>query len=437
MSYLVKNLAEFFIVLRTAGLNVSVSECLAAVEALEHIDISDRSQVKAALSACLAKNTQGRDIFSRAFDLYFIPREARSEYIGKRTQIIEKRKQEIEEAAQSLKFQDSPIELSDDFKEIFAALPAEERKGLEDFLDTTSAGKNVRAGFKGLAESMVRGKLSSLKQKYRVELKETMGMLSRDTSEAGIIAGEVSEEVLKASGLLQKNIGEINNEDVPAAIKLIAVLVEKLRRELSRRYKRTGKRAGLDLKKTIRNNLSTGQVMFKLSYRSRSRSKNKLLLFCDVSASMFRFSGFVLQFMIGMGKGFASLESYIFSDDAEKINTKSFYGLQDFEARVKAGGIWGKGTDIGTSLGKLLDNRAATVSSSTVFVIVSDAKTLDYRHAAARLKELSARVKRVLWLNPVPSKDWTGIKGLDELAKYCTMLDCSTLERLAAACGSL
>lgn len=437
MDYLVKNLAEFFEILKTAGMNINVSDCITAVEALQYVDILDRSQVRAALKACLVKNSPSRGIFSKAFDLYFVPLETRKEYVARKAEIIEGKKQEVEESAKSLKFQDVQLELTDDLKEVYAALPEIEKRGIRDYLRNTSDGKNVRMEFKQLAETIIRGKLSNLKQKYAEQLVQVEGVLSQDSSEAGILAGEAADSLPQSMSLLHKNISDINEEDVPAAVRLISELVEKLRRELSRKYKKTGKRSRLDLKRTIRANLSTGQVMFRLKYKTRLRLKTKLLLFCDVSASMLRFSSFVLQFMKGMSNGFAAIDSYIFSNDAEKINIKSFYGLADFEAHIKSSAIWGKGTDIGKSMDGILNNRRSPLSSSTVFLIVSDAKTLDFRLAGKNLKDISTRVKRVLWLNPLPEKDWTGIKGLDDFVKYCKMLDCSTLERLTDACRNI
>lgn len=437
MNYLAENMAEFFNVLRTAGMNISISDSITAVEALQYVDVTNRMEVKAALSACMAKSGQEREIFSKAFDLFFVPYEVRKQYINSKAEMIEKRKEEIEAAAATLKFQDKQLELSDDFKEIFAGIPEEERKGLEYFLNATSAGKNVRAEFKLIAENMIKGKLSALKQKYNARLSKTFGALSLDSSEAGIIAGEVSETALSAEALLRKNIGEISEEDVPAVIRLISTLVDKLKKDLSRKYRTAGKRTRLDIKRTIRSNLTTGQVMFRLKYKNRSRSKTKMLLLCDVSASMLRFSSFVLQFMAGMGSGFSSIESNIFSDELEKINIKAFFGIKDFEEHVKGSSIWGKGTNIGRALGYIIQNRFSPVSSSTVLVIVSDAKTLDYDLFESNLKELSTKVKRILWLNPVPEKDWSRIKGIEALLKYCTILDCSSLERLASACSKL
>ena len=65
-----------------------------------------------------------------------------------------------------------------------------------------------------------------------------------------------------------------------------------------------------------------------------------------------------------MSRGFLSLESYIFSENTEKINSKSYYGLSDFENQVKEGNIWGRGTNIGIALGNILKDRMAPISSS-------------------------------------------------------------------------
>lgn len=437
VNYLAKNMAEFFKVLRVAGMNISVSDCISAVEALLYVDVADKTEVRTAMGACLAKDEQGRSIYKRAFDLYFVPAEVRQEYISSKADMIEKRKQEIEAVAERLKFQEKQIELTEDLMEVFAGLPENEQKAIEDFLKTTSAGKNVRAEFMQIAETMVKGKLSTLRQKYRKSLAGTRGVLSLDSTEAGIIAEEAGKTNLSEDVLLRKSLGEISDEDVPAVIRLISTLVEKLKKDLARKYKKTGKRTRLDIKRTIRSNLSTGQVMFRLKYKSRPQGKSKLLLLSDVSASMLRFSGFVLQFMLGMSSSFSSIDTYIFSDDSEKINIRNFFGFDDFVKQVKDLKIWGKGTNIGRALGNIRENRFSPVTSSTIFVLVSDAKTIDHKLTLKNLAELSRIVKRILWMNPLPENEWNKIKGLEEYLKYCTMLDCSTLEHLAAACRNL
>lgn len=438
MNSLVKNVVEFIDVLRQACVRISISESIDAVDALKHVNPIDRNEVKIAMSACLAKGEEERKVFSEAFDRFFIIPGSRSEYINKRTQEIEQKKKEIMEEVSELKFQDEQIDISDDLKEVYAGLPDEEKKSIRDFLQKTSTGKNVRPEFKPVAESMVRGRLNNLKQKLAgAPGMPFQGILAQVPSEAGIIAGDVMENIREESSLLYKNIGDIRDEDIPRVIKLIRIIVERLKRNISRRYKKTNKKARLDLKKTIRSNLSTGGVQFRLKYKKRPKRKEKFLVLCDVSASMYRFSGFVLQFVLGMHSGVSSADSFIFSEEVEHLNMHEFINAAGFEDRIKRSPVWRRGTNINRAFSHILHERKVTINSSTIVLVVSDAKTLDADKAVKSLKALKSKVKKILWMNPVPETDWDRNKSTGGFREHCTMLDCSTLERLAGVCGRL
>jgi len=57
--------------LRAAGIPVSMVEAIDALQALEQIDIADRSQFKTALGATMVKNERHHDAFETVFDVYF------------------------------------------------------------------------------------------------------------------------------------------------------------------------------------------------------------------------------------------------------------------------------------------------------------------------------------------------------------------------------
>src|SRR5229473_7004340 len=57
--------------LRQIGLPIRMSEDIDAVAALRHVDLGQRSELKAALGACLVKDAQHRGAFETVFDLYF------------------------------------------------------------------------------------------------------------------------------------------------------------------------------------------------------------------------------------------------------------------------------------------------------------------------------------------------------------------------------
>src|SRR6266536_3779154 len=69
-------LIEFIHRLREVAIPVSMVESLDAMEALKHIDLSNREQFRAALAASLVKRAEHRAAFAALFDVHFAPRRA-------------------------------------------------------------------------------------------------------------------------------------------------------------------------------------------------------------------------------------------------------------------------------------------------------------------------------------------------------------------------
>ena len=199
----------------------------------------------------------------------------------------------------------------------------------------------------------------------------------------------------------------------------------------------TGKKSSLDLKNTIRSNMSTGHVLFKLKYKTRSKKKNPFIMMCDVSASMTRFSGFALQFILGMNQSVSHLEPYIFSQSAEPLNPMNLKSSEDFDDIIRKSNVWHKGTNIGQSIQQILSEQNTKLHSSTVVLLVSDAKTLEVDKLVENLKKLREKVKTILWFNPVPISDWDRIPGITEIQSQCRMIECSNLSKLAQACTTI
>ncbi len=437
MNSFLKNIVEFIEVLRLAGVRASLSESMDAVKALQHINVLSRAEVRAALSACLAKSDEERKLFQTVFDRFFIDPEERSHWAASKREQLAQKKHEIAENAAELRFQEMQLEIRDDLKEIYTALPEDLKQSILSFLAKTSAGKNVGPAFKSIAEAMVHSRLSKLKTTFAGSAAAKQGMMETVLSEAGLIAREVAEVRQQENDLMYKNIGDLRSEDLPNVIRLIKQFAETLRKNMLRRYKTSKKKARLDFKKTLRSNLTTGGIQFRLKYRQKPRHRQKLLVLCDVSASMYRFSGFVLQFTTGMHQNTAAAESYLFSEAVEHLNMQGFVNAMEFERTVKQSKVWRRGTDICKAVEHLLYESRTVLNASTVVIMVSDAKTLNSDKAAQSLKLLAARVKRIIWLNPVPEAEWQGITGTENFREHCLMMDCSTIERLSKACAAL
>src|SRR5689334_8662288 len=64
-------LSELLVTARRAGLRVSTAEALDAVRAVMVSGLSDRAELRDALSCVLAKSRQDQALFARVFDAYF------------------------------------------------------------------------------------------------------------------------------------------------------------------------------------------------------------------------------------------------------------------------------------------------------------------------------------------------------------------------------
>jgi len=430
---LLNNLVKFVHVLRAAGVRVSLSESMDAIQALDCVDVLDRDQVKAALSACVAKSEAERKIFSESFDRFFIDPDEKDTYISCKSKAREQKKQEIIQRATELQYQGQNLDISDELKEVYSEISVEERKSILEFLDRSSTGKNMKSHFKPITENVVKGKLNNLKKKYKKPHEYHCGAFNSALSEAGIIAEDVTEAVREENSLLYQNLSTIDDKDMPAVIQMIKMMAEKLRKNTQNRQK-TSRKAGLDFKKTISSNIAAGGALFKLKYKRKHGQKQRILTLCDVSASMYRFSGFVLKFISCLHFEISSADNYIFSQDIEHLNIRMFTTSMDIEEEITKSKVWKKGTDIHRAILHILKDRFVILNSSTIVIIVSDAKTLNAADAAESLKQLGTKVKKIYWLNPIHESEWPGIAGIDGLRQHCTMLDCSTLEKLSKAC---
>ena len=116
------------------------------------------------------------------------------------------------------------------------------------------------------------------------------------------------------------------------------------------------------------------------------------------------------------------------------------YALHDmdrFRDYVKKSGMHGRGTNLGAALKELNDRRPSVLSPASILLILSDSKTVDTAQAQAEIVRARARAGRVLFLNPIPQNKWKFSNNIMGMSKLCTMISCSTLQELAAACRRL
>ena len=427
-------LSGFFAALRSAGLQAGISECLDAVNAALCVPTEDKPAVCCAMRTCLAKSAEEREVFDGIFQAYFVDTKARRDYIKAVVDENEATKVEILNSVAKLQFQGETLELEDSLKEVYHGMSDEEKRSIQDFLEKTSSGKNVGEKFYSITKDILKRKISRQRDLIPEAESGFAGTFNMDTSEAGIIASEVLRKIDAEQGLLKKKILDMDDGEIGEAVRLVRRIIFRIKQRLSRQSHSVSKKSTLDMRGTLRKNLSTGGVLFRLKYKKRRKQRERLVLFCDVSASMYRYSGFVANFASQMHYYYKMIHTYIFSEDFERLNTAQNAGYHSLEESIVASRFWKKGTNIGKSLESFLEKEKYAIGKTTIVLIVSDGKTVNIGKTGDMLEVLSEKVKKILWLNPEPASRWDRIAGMERYMKSCAMLDSSSIDKLRKAC---
>ncbi|MGD0621317.1 MAG: VWA domain-containing protein [Thermacetogeniaceae bacterium] len=430
-NYLEYNLARFVNILRYLGVNVSTGETINALEALSLIDIMNREHAKIALQASMIKNHDDQGIFDRAFNSFFAAPEIKSQQQQSWEEGKEDRARLIEEAEQELSYLGDKLELTPEEKLLFAQLDEKRKKKIRDYLDSSHLPEDRSHAFKPILESHVRRSLHYWRQRLAEE--GDLPFVPADGLDDAVLAAISQDMGYEDSSLLYQDMKRIGDRDLPKVTNILKKLSRKLATKISRRYRMSKKATKIDLRRSIKANIRYGGIIFKLKYKQKRIQKPKILLICDVSASMARYATFVIQFIYGLSAVIRQIESFIFAEELEYV-TPYFRRIRPFEETmvelIGKSRIWGKGTNFGVSLNVLKSRFPLLLTSHTVIIVVSDTKTLDIQRSERELAVIRRSVKDVLWLNTLPVDEWKDLRSVSIFQRYSRMYECYTLAHL-------
>lgn len=410
-----EKLSSFSRALRTEGLSVSPKETADASQILITLGFEDRQQVKTALRTVYAKSREEQLIFDRVFDGFFVSEEVMRRQAEERMRQQEQIEQNRRDAQRDL----DGLGLSEDQQYAYASMPEEERTRLRDFMDRYKGNAQRNPNLYNNFIHSVFAK-SILEQQLRME--------------DAAVGCEAADPEL---GLLYRDISLFKDTEIPKAISIIQTVSRQINGELTAKRNKGGHSGKLDFRRTIRKGLETGGSFYRLRYKKKRNRRKNLVLLCDVSGSMMQFSEFALRFIQSLNQVSESSRVFLFSEEMFEADAFSLQNMDLFRNYVKECGIYGKGTNLGAALGKLNQMKPAALNASTTLLILSDTKTVDQAGTVAALLEAKRLSGRVIWLNPIPESHWKHIRSIQTFASLCSMVSCSTLSALAAACRRL
>jgi uncharacterized protein with von Willebrand factor type A (vWA) domain len=228
--------------------------------------------------------------------------------------------------------------------------------------------------------------------------------------EAAAVPDEELLSYSDAALLLEKDIGKLTQLELEEARRLLRQMLKALAHTSSRRYQRSNRKGRrVDFRRVWRKSHYNGGFPLELAYRQRRLNKTRLVLLCDISGSMEKYSRFLLEFIFSLRKELSRLEVGVFSTRLTMV-TDMLEGriVSEVVAQLAASHEdWGGGTNIGACLKTFNDEIAPHgLRTGTVVIILSDGWDCgDAEVMSEEITRLRRGVHKLIWLNPLLGRD--------------------------------
>lgn len=467
-------LSGFIVELRNAGLPVSLTENLDAMEAITHIPIEDRDAFKYALAATLVKNENHWRAFETVFEVYFSHRgpQYKVDRDGENGDSAEDLEQWLQEQMEGMGEGMgggqgeglSPEELAEMlYKALLqgdeAMMKAMARAAVSKYAGM-EPGRPVGGTYylyrtlrnldlEGMLDQLMADSeqdaegLTDLESRLeREEFQHRLDELKKEI-EAEIRRRLVADRGVEAMAkTLRKPLPEdvdfmhASREEMVAIRKAIQPLTRKLAARLAR--KRRNKRRGpLDFKSTVRASLSYGGVPADPRFKYPRPNKPELMVVADISGSVAAFARFTLHLVYALSSQFSKVRAFVFIDGIDEV-THMFQGEEDIMKAVhrvntEADVIWVDGhSDYGHAFQVFWDKYGHEITSKTTVMFLGDARNNYHSTNNWVVKEARKRARHVFWLNPEPKSYWdTGDSVITEYGTHCDgVFECRNLRQL-------
>lgn len=446
-------LSAFVEELRQVGVPVSMVESIDAMNAVQHIDLADRTALRETLRATLVKNARHEPAFDTAFDVFFAARrpgrssdpESRFESqpgegeadarqgSGGGNMSVEELIDALYEAMRNQDFSALRSAAQDAVDQLAGIEPGRPVGGTY-YLYRTLRQLDVDALTERLIEAMLAEGGSEIDELERRLITEEAGLRIERLREE--LKAEIRRRLVEDRGheavartLRQPLVEEIDlmhatRTDLRNLEHVIEPLTRKLAARLAQRRRRAA-RGRLDFRKTVRSSLATGGVPIEPRFRHIRPHRPELFLLCDISGSMATFARFTLQFTYAMGTQFSKLRAFVFVDAVDEVTDHLKPGIDFKDALLRitteADVVWLDGhSDYGHALEQFAETYGRELTARSTVIIAGDARN-NYRDPRERhLADIADSCRALYWLNPEPRAYWdSGDSVMSRYAKFC------------------
>ena len=226
-----------------------------------------------------------------------------------------------------------------------------------------------------------------------------------------------------AAVLASKDFAEFTAEEMAVARAALDRLVWNPGERRTRRWIR-GAGPRIDLRRALAGSLRTGGDVVRLPRRKRRVRRRPIVLLCDVSGSMERYSRMLLHFSHALGRRHVKVEAFVFSTNLTRItNELRTRGLDAAVASAaRAVPDWSGGTRIGEALRTLHQRWMRRVlHGGPVVLLISDGWDRgDPDLLRQQVRRLQRSCHRLIWLNPlIGTADYAPLtRGLQAALPY-------------------
>ncbi len=205
--------------------------------------------------------------------------------------------------------------------------------------------------------------------------------------------------------LQEKDFEKMSAAEMADAKHMLARIALPVAEAATRRFRTDPRGERVDPRATLRRMLRSGGDLAELARRKRRTRPPPLVVLCDISGSMTRYSRMLLHFMHAISNDRDRVHSFVFGTRLTNITRHLRHKDVDVALDAISAAVedWSGGTRIGTALHAFNRTWARRVlGQGAVVLLITDGLDRDAGEGlAAEAERLHKSCRRLVWLNPL------------------------------------